>query len=574
MTIKAKVWGGAVISMVMTAALCAFALSSLHTVANLVVGIFERPLLISGEAGGISTAFVQMDRELTRIVAAQDPGAIGDGKEMLTDLGDQITASLSVIADRASDDGGAMVAQVESQLRTWRGVADAVVRLKSAREDVPANLLADRQKASEDLGNAVILLVEYALASGLEFRQDAIRVSNRADFILTVAAIIAVLVSSATSVWLLRGIVGPLHRITGIISRLAQGDTGVRVEFVNRRDEVGEMAGAVEVFKRHMIEVNELRTRQEDERVLAARERAAALLAMADQFEATVNARVAQVAQSTTEIRITAQTMADRSERSGGRSLDVGKAAMITTDRSSAAAAATQDLARSVGEVASQASRSAEIARQAVADVNATADRMDELSQAAQSIGEVVNLISTIARQTNLLALNATIEAARAGEAGRGFNVVANEVKNLANQTSRATEEIAAQVAAVQCSTGEMRNRIAGVVDVIRTMDQISHGIADAVTDQQMAAREISDNIDEVASQASEVSLSVTHMSQASAKACAGTIRVIWSATALGKVVEELKDEARNFLTTIRLNSADDVAPGAVQRSTTMGAKP
>ncbi|TAN64064.1 MAG: methyl-accepting chemotaxis protein, partial [Magnetospirillum sp.] len=178
--------------------------------------------------------------------------------------------------------------------------------------------------------------------------------------------------------------------------------------------------------------------------------------------------------------------------------------------------------------------------------------QMVDLSTAVQAIGNVVQLINDIAAQTNLLALNATIEAARAGEAGKGFAVVAGEVKNLANQTARATEEISLQVAAVQGSTREMTTSIQGVVETIRTIDHISSTIASAVQEQEATTRDIASNIDEVARQAGEVSGSVTHLSKASAMACAGTIRVIWSAKTLTNVVKDLNDEAEQFLRSVR----------------------
>ncbi|MGE5505095.1 MAG: methyl-accepting chemotaxis protein [Actinomycetota bacterium] len=359
---------------------------------------------------------------------------------------------------------------------------------------------------------------------------------------------------AVAGVWWIFGrvIVVPLGRMMGVMGRLAEGDTGVDIAFAGRRDEIGDIARAVEVFKEHMIDADRLREAQDQQREQAARERREALEAMADHFEATVHAKVEQVEKSTTAIHSTAQNMAQRSERSGGRSLDVGKAAGITTERSAMAADATRQLAHSVSEVAVQVGRSTEIARKAVADVGGTAERMVELAQAVQSIGDVVGLINDIAAQTNLLALNATIEAARAGEAGKGFAVVAGEVKNLANQPATATEEITRQVAAVRQSAGEMHASIAGVVETIGGMDEISRSIAEVVHEQTAAAENIAGNIDEVAVQAEVVSESVSQLSVASAQACAGTVRVIWSAKGLAAAVDDLRAEAEQFLVSIR----------------------
>ena len=306
------------------------------------------------------------------------------------------------------------------------------------------------------------------------------------------------------------------------------------------------------MFKSNAREVALLRQEHEAASSHAEADRKRTLAEMADHFEATVKAKVAEVATSTSAIGRTANAMAAHSEQSGGRSISVGDSARNTNERAAIVSAATRQLAASVNEIAQQVAHSTTIARKAVEDVNTTSNHMGGLSDAVQAIGEIVKLINDIASQTNLLALNATIEAARAGEAGKGFAVVAGEVKNLANQTARATDEIAQQVAAVQNSTQEMISSIQGVVDTIRTIDEVSSAIAGAVQEQEAATQEIASNIDEVAHEAQEVSSNVTNLAKASTTACAGTIRVIWCAKALAGVVTSLDEEVEHFLRKVR----------------------
>ena len=347
-------------------------------------------------------------------------------------------------------------------------------------------------------------------------------------------------------------IVSPLYQITQVMKDLASGNLNVTVPFADSKDEIGTMAGAVEVFKRAGLDNEALRRAQQQDREQAERNRATIFREMADEFEATVKSKVAAVVTSTSGIGLTSNSMAKHSEHSGGRSIDVGDAAQNTQKRAAIVSSATRQLSVSVGEIAKQIVQSTEIARKAVGDVNITSSHMTGLSDAVQSIGQIVKLISEIASQTNLLALNATIEAARAGDAGKGFAVVANEVKSLANQTARATDEITKHVGAVQQSTREMTDSINDVVQTIAAINDVSSTIAVTIRDQETATHEIAENIDQVALEAQGVLNGVTTLAKASTSTCAGTVRVIWSAKNLTKVVQSLDGEVGHFLAKVR----------------------
>ncbi len=212
---------------------------------------------------------------------------------------------------------------------------------------------------------------------------------------------------------------------------------------------------------------------------------------LADDFESSVASVVQAVSSAATEMESSANTMASHAEE--------------TNQQSSAVASASEQLRTSIEEIARQVSQSTGIATRAVDEANRSNEMVAGLREGAQKIGEVVNMIQDIAEQTNLLALNATIEAARAGEAGKGFAVVASEVKALANQTAKATEEIAQQVGEIQSATGSAVEAIASITKTINEINEISTTISSAVEQQGAATQDVAKNIDGV-SQASQES--------------------------------------------------------------------
>jgi methyl-accepting chemotaxis protein len=388
-----------------------------------------------------------------------------------------------------------------------------------------------------------------------DVRQTARDISEktRADAWVVNGLFACSVVISVLIVWLLaRGLTGPVNKLTVAMRDLVDGQLTVTVPAVERPDEIGKMARAVLVFQQQAVTIERMAVDREELRARNEAERKQNLEAMAKSFEATIKSKVSDVDRATTTILATANIMAARSENSGGHSLGVSEAAHITTDRAAVVSEATHRLTQSVNEIAQRVGLSSSMTQQAVEDVNDTARQMEELTASVQAIGDVVKLINDIAAQTNLLALNATIEAARAGEAGKGFAVVANEVKHLANQTARATDDIAAQVGAVQASTRSMAGSIAGVFKTIRLLDEVSTAISGAVHQQEATTGSIAANINDVAEQARTVSRSVADLSKGSVMACAGSVRVIWSAKTLSKVVQELSEEANRFLEGVR----------------------
>lgn len=339
--------------------------------------------------------------------------------------------------------------------------------------------------------------------------------ATRAQSYLLLATL-AILAGAVLLAFLLgRGLSRPLAAITAVMNRLSSGDIEVTIPGGERKDELGTMAMAVDVFRRSMIEARGMREVQEASKQQVEREKKALQREMADRFEADVKGVVTAVANATMDMQRVAGEITASVNGTSERAAAAAAASEEASASVSTVAAATEELASSVAEIGRQVTHSSGVADGAVVKAGQTTEMVESLAAAGEKIGDVLRLIGAIASQTNLLALNATIEAARAGDAGRGFAVVASEVKELASQTAKATEEIAGQVTAIQSATGDCVIAIGGISDTIREISGIATTIAAAVEEQDSATREIARSVQQAATGTSEVSLNVTGASQA-----------------------------------------------------------
>jgi methyl-accepting chemotaxis protein len=340
--------------------------------------------------------------------------------------------------------------------------------------------------------------------------------------------------------------------VTAAMARLAQGETEVAVPGLGRADEVGDVADALQVFRKGMLEAEQLRRDVEGARERSEAERKQAMQQLANSFEAAVGGVVDAVSASATELETAASTLTRNADHTERLSNVVAGASDQASGNVQSVASAANEMASSVTEIGRQVHESSRIAQEAVRQAQQTDARINELSQAAQRIGDVVKLITAVAEQTNLLALNATIEAARAGEAGRGFAVVAQEVKALAAQTAKATDEIGAQIAGMQTATQESVRAIEEIGGTIGRISDIAATIAAAVEQQGAATQEIARNVQQAAQGTSQVADSVGELSQGAGETGKASGQVLSAAKQLSGEGNRLKLEVGKFLATVR----------------------
>ncbi|MGQ0682382.1 methyl-accepting chemotaxis protein [Bradyrhizobium sp.] len=358
---------------------------------------------------------------------------------------------------------------------------------------------------------------------------------------------------AAGALWIVfNRIVRSVGQMTGAMDEIARGNTSIAVPCVDRRDEMGAMARALLVFKENAEKVQAMQAEREALEKAAQAEKTAAMNRLADDFEARVGEIVETVSSASTELEASARTLTATADRSQELATTVAAASEEASTNVQSVASATEELSSSVNEISRQVQESARMAGEAVDQARTTNDRVGELSKAAGRIGDVVELINTIAGQTNLLALNATIEAARAGEAGRGFAVVASEVKALAEQTAKATGEISQQIAGIQAATHESVNAIREISGTIERLSEISSTIAAAVEEQGAATQEISRNVQQAAQGTQQVSANITDVQRGAGETGSASSQVLSAAQMLSGDSNRLKVEVTKFVNSVR----------------------
>jgi methyl-accepting chemotaxis protein len=362
---------------------------------------------------------------------------------------------------------------------------------------------------------------------------------------------VAIILGIAVSFYVIRDVSQGIASIVKPMQALGHGDLSAQVPHQGEKTEIGAMADVLQVFKEALVAkkaADEAAAKEAEAKI----ERGRRVDNITREFESMIGEIVNTVSSASSQLEASAGSLSATAARSQELATTVSAASEEATANVQSVASATEELSSSVNEISRQVQDSARMASDAVGQARTTNDRVSELSKAATRIGDVVELINTIAGQTNLLALNATIEAARAGEAGRGFAVVASEVKALAEQTSKATGEIGQQISSIQSATQDSVNAIKEISGTIEKLSEISATIASAVEEQGAATQEISRNVQQAAQGTQAVSANITDVQRGATETGSASSQVLTAAKSLSGDSGRLRTEVSKFLSSVR----------------------
>jgi methyl-accepting chemotaxis protein len=505
---------------------------------------------------GVLDSFAAQESAIRGLLLSGDPAYVEHYEAAVEDYG----LSLGLVGDAMSADGEAAAAQlaaINDIVARWQNEV-AARQIELMREPLTIDEAraievsgASAQAMNEVRGIYDQLLAEQEAELAQRATEEATAFST-AYSVLIAGGILSLVAAAGFGVVANRNMSQPIARMSGQMRELADGNLEVAIEGLDRQDELGDMAAAMQVFKENAERNRELSAAAEKE-TAERNARAKRLSELTEGFSRDVGKVLDQVTAAARQLEGTSGSLTSTAQETSGRAANVASASEEASHNVETVAAASEELGASIEEISRQVMRQRELAVEAANDAKSSDTEVRRLAESAQKIGDVVSLITDIAEQTNLLALNATIEAARAGEAGKGFAVVASEVKNLASQTAKATEQISNDIQAIQAQTSSTVNAIEVIGQRIGSISEIATAVASAVEEQSAATKEISRNVQEAAAGARDVATNISGVTDSVGGLDRSSNELAEASQILTGQAEELQNFVSSFVNDVRV---------------------
>jgi methyl-accepting chemotaxis protein len=506
--------------------------------------------LVANQIAGLRNA-LEIAAQSHLLTSLISEAAVAKDGASLVPLQDRFKGASDLLVKASAKTTDKDLKQTIADMLAFGQGAESVFALRSA--EIAATARADKTidenvTIQRSLDRAVAVLVGEAEKSMQSGSAKLVEDLGRNRMLLMIVAAASLLVAAGIGVFYVqRRLVRRLTSIGDAMRRLSSGETDLAVPAAADSDEIGEMARSLEVFRSGEIDRRTMAARQQSEQA-AQRARGAAIERMIGEFRATVTAVIAAVSDNVGRMETTARTLSSIAAEADNQARAASASSEQTSSNVRSVAGATEELGASILEISDQAAQANSVVERATVIAHNADQLVGQLSSGASRIGDVIKLIRAIAEQTNLLALNATIEAARAGEAGRGFAVVASEVKTLASQTAKATEEISGQIGAIQGSTAQAVEAIRQITSVMGDVSRFTSTIAASVEEQSASTQEIGRNVHEAATGARELAGNMATVTEAIEETNRSATHVLDASSALTAQAGTLQQAVDDFL--------------------------